>query len=207
MTGLIALSHFARTNGHRVDEQNSTRRASQVKICIDSGHGGHDPGAVGTQPFLYEEKASNLSTALQLEDALKPLGHSVIMTRRQDRSLSLSARADFANRHGAALFVSIHANAAATPAAEGMEVFHFPGSMAGEAAATQVLTSMLNQFPNHRNRGVKEGNWAVLRLTHMPAILIECEFITNPDQLLFLHDPQNQLVLAHAIATGIHALA
>lgn len=174
-----------------------------MKICIDPGHGGTDSGAVGTQPFLLEEKNFNLNLALILEGELESRGHWVVMTRRRDRSLGLSSRANFANRLGAEFFVSIHANAAGTPAAEGMEVFHFPGSSSGHSAATAVLNSMIDRFPNHRNRGVKEANFAVLRLTDMPAILIECEFISNPAQLQFLSDLQSQQNLSVAIADGL----
>ncbi|HEX7372273.1 MAG TPA: N-acetylmuramoyl-L-alanine amidase [Thermodesulfobacteriota bacterium] len=176
-----------------------------MKICIDPGHGGGDPGAIGTQPFRLEEKDFNLSLALLLEEELELRGHWTIMTRRRDRSVSLAARAGFSNRLGAELFVSIHANAAETPTVEGMEVYCFPGSATGQNAATQVLNEMITMFPDHRSRGVKEANFTVLRLTEMTAILIESEFLTNPAQLEFLADPQNQKNLALAISEGINA--
>jgi N-acetylmuramoyl-L-alanine amidase len=136
-----------------------------MKICIDAGHGGTDPGAIGTQPFRLEEKDFNLRLALLLEEELEAKGHWTIVTRRQDRSLSLPARADFSNRLGAELFVSIHANAAGMPAVEGMEIYHFPGSEKGQRVAT----------------------------------------LTNPAQLEFLADPQNQRSLASTISDGINA--
>ena len=64
-----------------------------MKICIDPGHGGSDPGAVGTTPFVLEEKAFNLNVGLLLEDELESQGHSVVMTRRMDRTLGLAPRA------------------------------------------------------------------------------------------------------------------
>lgn len=178
-----------------------------MKVCVDPGHGGKDPGAVGTQPFRLEEKDFNLSLGMLLEEELEGRGHWTIMTRRRDRSLSLAARADFANRLEAELFVSIHANAAGTPEAEGMEVYHFPGSDEGRRVATLVLDRMISAFPGHKNRGVKEANFDVLRLTEMTAILIENEFLTNPAQLEFLADPGNQKNLALAISDGIDAFA
>ncbi len=178
-----------------------------MKVCIDAGHGGPDPGAIGTNPFEFEEKEFNLALALMLEEELEWRGHWVVMTRRRDRGIALAARADHANRLGAELFVSIHANAAATSSAEGMEVFHFAGSARGREAAIRILDEMTTTFPGHKDRGVKEGNFAVLRLTKMPAVLVECEFITNPEQLLFLHDLENQLELADAISEGIDVLA
>ena len=174
-----------------------------MKICIDPGHGGKDPGAIGFDPFYVEEKIVDLAIALELEAQLESIGHWTVVTRRKDRSLGLSSRANFANRLKADLFVSIHSNAAADPAVEGMEVFHYPGSTAGRKAATEVLGSLQTAFPDHRSRGVKEANFAVLRLTKMPAILVETEFLTNPRQLQFLTDPLNQELIAVALAAGI----
>ncbi len=178
-----------------------------MKICIDPGHGGEDPGAIGTDPFRLEEKEFNLKLSLLLEEELETRGHWTVMTRRRDRSLSLRARADFANRLGAELFISIHANGSEIPAAEGMEVFYYPGSSAGQSTANHVLENMIAAFPEHRNRGVKEANFAVLRLTDMPAIEVESEFISNPTQLQFLADHENQRALAVSIANGVDALA
>jgi N-acetylmuramoyl-L-alanine amidase len=174
-----------------------------MKICIDAGHGGHDPGAIGTNPIRLEEKEFNLKLALLLERELEQNGHWVVMTRRIDRNISLSARSDFANRLQADLFISIHANAAVDSAVEGMEVFHFPGSTGGAQYANQILSGMTDQFPNNRNRGVKEANFSVLRRTKMPAVLIECEFLTNPDQLVFLNNNNNQQRMSEAIAGTI----
>jgi N-acetylmuramoyl-L-alanine amidase len=174
-----------------------------MKLCLDPGHGGDDPGAIGTKPFRLEEKRVTLDIACLLEEELEARGHWVVMTRRRDRSVGLATRAEFANRLQAERFVSVHANAAATPAARGMEVFHFPGSTAGRRLAESVLKALLATFPTHLNRGIKEANLAVLRLTSMPGVLIETEFLTNPTQLSFLADPANQQLLAAAIADGI----
>jgi N-acetylmuramoyl-L-alanine amidase len=174
-----------------------------MKICIDPGHGGRDPGAIGTDPFRLEEKEFNLSLSLLLEEEFERRGHRTVMTRRRDRSLSPQARANFANRLGAEFFVSIHANGAETPTPEGMEAYHYPGSAAGASAANHIVEGMISVFPEHKNRGVKEANFAVLRLTDMPAVLVESEFITNPTQLQFLADQENQRNLALGIANGI----
>ncbi len=147
-----------------------------------------------------------LEIALALEAELEEREHRVVMNRRKDRTLSLSSRARFANRWQADLFVSIHANAALSPDVEGMEVYHFPGSAFGRRAGTAVLGSLTIAFPDHKHRGLKEGNLAVLRETWMPAILVETEFITSPRQLAFLSDPEEREALAEAIADGIDDL-
>lgn len=174
-----------------------------MKVCVDAGHGGSDPGAIGSDPFRLAEKEVTLQIAVLLEQELEDRGHSVVMTRRTDRTLGLLPRARFANRLRADVFLSIHANAAATASAEGMEVYHFPESREGRRLAVAVLQSLVSAFPDHRQRGVKEANFAVLRETRMPAILVETEFITNPRQLEFLSDPESQEALADAVAGGI----
>ena len=184
-----------------------------MKICIDPGHGGADPGAIGIAPatasepaITLKERDFTLDVALLLEEELARCGHSVLLTRRRDRSLKLNARAAHANRYAADLFISIHANAAANPAAEGIEVFHFPGSTAGKSLADRIMQRLAAVFPGHVNRGVKPADFAVLRLTDMPAVLVECEFLTNPDRLRrFLSCPGKRQEIAVAIAAGVAA--
>ena len=85
-------------------------------------------------------------------------------------------------------------------------MWYYPGSALGQEAATSVLDEMVTTSPSHRNREIKEGDLVVLRETRMPAILVECEFITNPKQLRFLDNLDNQLGLAEAISEGVDAL-
>jgi N-acetylmuramoyl-L-alanine amidase len=87
-----------------------------------------------------------------------------------------------------------------------METWFYPGSIKGQEAAVSILEEVKATFPDHRDRGSKEGNLAVLRETKMPAVLVECEFITNPNQLLFLDHLENQMGLAEEISEGIDAL-
>jgi len=179
-----------------------------MRLCIDPGHGGSEPGAqardpAGKKPAVVREKDVTLAIALLLARECERRGWEPLVTRLQDRTLALGARAAFANRFHADLFVSIHCNAAASPDVEGMEVFHFPGSTSGRWLAMHVLERMLVRFPGHHARGVKEANFAVLRLSKMPAVLVECEFLTNPAQLALLSDPTSQAVLAESIADGV----
>src|SRR5262249_6206568 len=147
----------------------------------------------------------NLAIGLQLEREAQRQGWEPLVTRLQDRTLSLASRAAFANRFKADVFVSIHCNAAASPEVEGIEVYHFPGSPQGRWLALHLLDRLLVRSPDHRSRGVKEPNFAVLRLTKMPAVLVECEFITCPQQAAFLRDATHQAAIAEAIADGIGA--
>jgi len=174
-----------------------------MKICLDPGHGGSDPGAIGTIPFKLEEKEINLSISKFLEENLEVLVHWVAMTRRRDSFVSLEARSVFANQHEADLFVSIHTNSFFSPAVNGIEVYHALGSGKGKTLAENILESLMSSFPNHKNRGVKAGNLKVLKETKMPAVLVEVEFLSNPDQLRFLADENNRQLIASAISNGI----
>ena len=176
-----------------------------MRLCIDAGHGGADPGGSAAGPTPAQEKDFALALALLLEEEMESRGHWVVMTRRRDRTLSLAARAAFANRLEAEVFVSLHANAASQPTVEGMEVFHFPAAVAARHLGQSVLASLLAAFPGHRDRGVKTAPFLVLRATRMPAVLVECEFLTNPRQARFLASQANRLEMARAIAVGIEA--
>ena len=174
-----------------------------MKICLDPGHGGSDPGAIGTIPFMLEEKGVNLSISEFLEENLEALVHWVAMTRRRDTFVSLEARSVFANQLKADLFVSIHSNSFSSPAVAGIEVYHCPGSSKGKILSDYILESLVTSFPNHINRGVKARNLKVLKETKMPAVLVEAEFLSNPDQLRFLADEKNRQNIASAISKGI----
>jgi len=167
-------------------------------IVIDPGHGGSDPGAVsGTR----READDNLRLSLAVQRLLQAQGQRVIMTRSTNVAVSLAERSAISNRSNANLFVSIHRNAAASSAAHGVENFVFTNA---PAATVQNAFDVLDEIVDagvQSNRGVRRGNFAVLRNTNAPAMLIEMGFITNArDNQLF---DQNFDAYAAAIARGI----
>lgn len=172
-------------------------------IMIDPGHGGHDNGAV----YSYaEEDDTNLSIAYLLRCELQRRGYVVSMTRERDEFVSLSGRVDFANEMRVDLFVSIHCDAFHKITAKGMTTHvAFPKcSKTSKMIAHSIQTALSTKFPKHRNRGVKESKFYVLTETKMPAVLIECEFLSNPETRKFLREPENQYDLAKAITKGIN---
>lgn len=173
-----------------------------MKICIDAGHGGSDPGARASVPVETNESDLNLSIALRLKERLSD-ANDVIMTRKVDRTLSLGARTRFANRQEADLYVSIHCNSAGSAEVSGIETFIYPGSKVSGPYAEAIQSGLMARFPGHKDRGVKEANYHVLRETAMPAVLVECEFMSNPEQLAFLNDDKNRTAIADAIADAL----
>ena len=170
-------------------------------FCIDPGHSGpEEPGACA---FGQTEAALNLAIVQALAAILEDEGHAVLLTRDGDiEDDGLAFRAELANDEEADAFLSIHCNAAAYEAAKGFEVWCYPGSAAGNDLA-QAIDDALSEAVYTTDRGVKSANFAVLRLTDMPAVLVECGFITNADDAAVLTDENGQQAIARAIADGL----
>lgn len=169
-------------------------------IVIDPGHGGEDNGAAWG---FAEEDDINLGIAFLLRCELEKKGFEVLMTRTHDAPVSLFQRTYYANKAKADLFVSIHCDAFHQTSARGMTVHVYSGSVRSRGIASAISASLTNRFPDHRDRGVKESNFHVLRETDMPAVLVECEFLSNPETRRFLREPEHQLSLARGITRGI----
>ncbi len=175
-------------------------------IIIDAGHGGKDSGTTSTR-FDYEEKHLTLSTAHMIKGYLNHLGYKTLMTRQNDTFVPLSQRASVANEANGALFVSIHYNSSPSDTAEGIEVFYYKEGEKGRVDASQALgKEILSRLIKHTgasSRGVKTANFAVIRETDMPAILIEAGFLTNPEERKKLQDSNYRRFIAWGIARGI----
>jgi len=175
-----------------------------MRIMVDPGHGGADPGAVSASGL--RESNVNLDVSMMLGRLLQAQGHTVRYTRTTDVAVSLSARARMANEWPAQLFVSIHCNAVATPTAHGTETIHFPSSVRGRRLAQDIQTALV-AANGLRDRGVKAMNLAVLRLTHMPAALVELAFLSNPHEAMLLGQNSFRETCARGIAEGIRVYA
>lgn len=146
------------------------------KIYLDPGHGGTDPGTTGNG---LQEKNVTLTIALKVRSILNRdyEGHSIRMSRTTDKTVSLAARTNDANRWGANLFVSVHINAGG---GVGYEDFIYNGSVSNNTAAyrDKIHAEIIKQV-DFTNRGKKRANFHVLRESRMPAVLTENGFIDN----------------------------
>jgi len=180
----------------------------KATIIVDPGHGGHDVGTQSVTKPRYQEKSLNLVTSRYLRDYLQYLGYTVILTRDEDIFVSLDQRASFANAQKPDVFVSIHYNSAPSAEAEGVEVFFYLSkdnkirSQKSKKLALAVLNHVIAES-SAKSRGVKHGNYAVIRETNMPAILLEGGFVTNAEEMQRLKDPNYLKMLAWGIAQGI----
>lgn len=173
-------------------------------IVIDPGHGGMDKGASSGG---VEEKSPTLETALLIKKYLIQKGYRVLLTRTSDTFISLDQRAAIANNCHCKLFVSIHYNAAKSAEAKGIEVYHFDSKDATRSKSSKKLaTCLLHRLianTGAKSRGVKAGNFHVIRETTMPAVLIEGGFITNSGERSLIRDEKYLDRIARSVAEGI----
>lgn len=199
-----------------------TKNKTQIKppllvhhltIMIDAGHGGHDIGTQSISKPRYQEKSLNLVTAKFVRDFLEQLGYQVIMTREEDKFISLDKRAQMANELKPTLFVSIHYNSAPIAEAQGIEVFFYQSKedhnkkekdrvAKSRRLAHSVLKNVVHET-KAKSRGVKHGNYLVIRETAVPAILVEGGFVSNESELQNLKDPVYLKRLSWGIVRGI----
>jgi N-acetylmuramoyl-L-alanine amidase len=178
-------------------------------VIIDVGHGGTDLGARAQPPYC-EEKRICLQTARLVKKHLNQLGYRVIMTRETDVFVSLAKRVEIAGQASGDLFVSIHCNSTRNPTAQGIEIFFYENrddrtrSSASRKLADAILGKVIRRT-SAVSRGVKRGNFYVIREAAMPAVLVESGFISNPGERALLRTRDYQEKIARGIVDGVDA--
>lgn len=184
----------------------------KLKIFIDPGHGGSDPGAIYTKivngkKVTYNEKDFNLDIALRLKNKLKSLGHEVYMSRETDKFVDLYDRTKMANNLNVDLFISIHNNAIDNPQTRGTMVLYKEKSLnsfISDKQFAQIVLDYIIKEVGTQNKGIIERpNLVVLKTSNMPAILVEVAFGTNQDDLNLLLNDSFKDAVAKAIADAI----
>jgi N-acetylmuramoyl-L-alanine amidase len=168
------------------------------KVIIDAGHGGHDRGGIPGQKTAEKDVA--LATAKRVEGALKDAGIKTIMTRSTDGFVTLDDRVALANAHRNALFLSIHYNSGQREGAEGIETYY--GGEASAAIAKRIHAALVSGT-GAVDRGVRKGKFYVLRRSRIPAVLVECGFLTNPAEANRARSSSYQKKIAAAIAAAL----
>ena len=201
----------------------SGRPLAGLRIVLDPGHGGSDLGAVH---HGQREAAVNLAVAQALRPRLEQLGASVLLTRDDDGSLlpphalerdELQARADVANRAGADLFVSIHADASEDPRLAGALIFFGPERgypiisdrnprlVAQSRLFARAMQRELVAASGQINLGIQSAPFWTIGAAQMPAVLVEVGFLTNAGDARLLAQAAFRQRLAEGIARGIVA--
>jgi N-acetylmuramoyl-L-alanine amidase len=179
------------------------RRASQdsgsaTTVVIDAGHGGYDRGGIPGQ--RVSEKEMTLDVAQRLKKTLAASGYRVVMTRDSDVFVPLGSRVAIANSYPNALFVSIHFNSAKRSGAGGIETYFFSRDSLPLASAVHHFVA--GGAPSS-NRNVRRRGYYVLRKTRVPAVLVECGFLTNPTEAAYAQTASYRQKLAEEIAAGV----
>lgn len=179
----------------------NTTPASGV-VIIDAGHGGEDGGAVSKSGIC--EKDINLRLSMLLGDIFDAAGYSAVQTRTEDRLLydrnvdfhgrkkilDMAARLEIAKSRNAELFISIHMNAFPQPIYRGLQVYYSPHHKDSENIAKSIQALAKTSLQPTNNRDVKSSGGKIYLLDKLdyPAVLVECGFLSNPDEAALLCD-------------------
>lgn len=173
-------------------------------IILDAGHGPDTPGKRSPDGKLVEYRF-NSDVAEQVRHYLQLEGVDAFYSHENSRDVPLSERAAIANRLDGDAFVSIHANAFGSHwnEVQGIETYMYPYASKQTAALTELIHSSIISACGRKDRGVKTANFAVLRETKMPAVLVECGFMTNREEAGLLFSRAYRVQCARAIGFGI----
>ena len=193
--------------------ERGTQKAASPLILVDAGHGGSDPGMIGVGGL--EEKGINLSISLLLRDTLEKSGYSVIMTREEDKGLydssatnkkaqDMQRRIAMIREHMPVLSVSIHQNSYHDAGVHGPQVFYYESSVEGKKLAEAVQSSLNDLLEVDRPREVK-GNtsYYLFKRSSGTLVIVECGFLTNPEEAQKLQTKEYQEKVAAAVSEGI----
>ena len=190
--------------------------AADPAVIIDPGHGGEDGGAVAADGSA--ESSINLSIAHRLQEVLLLLGTESAMTRegegsvaspdaetlREKKRTDLENRVAFVNQHPNAVLLSIHQNSLpSVPSVHGAQAFY--GTAQGSAELAELIQECLNRSVNtDKTKNCKAIDPSIYLMKHAkcPAVLLECGFMSNPEEVKLLQEDSHQTRLAISIAAG-----
>ena len=206
------LSREAAEATEKLKDVSGNIQAGQV-ILVDAGHGGIDSGMVGIEGL--KEKGINLEIAIKLKAVLEKRGFTVMMTREEDKGLykdntqnmkaqDLQNRIAMIKEYAPVLSVSIHQNSYSDPGVKGPQVFYYEDSEGGKELELAIQENMNRKLSIARPRVAKENRTYYL-LKRSPGVIniVECGFLTNPEEAALLQTEKYQRKVAEAVADGI----
>lgn len=213
LSAMLYITFMANSSAEVV----SAKTSSVQTVIVDAGHGGDDGGAIGIDGTV--EKNINLDIALKLEKILKFYGFNVIMTRtsdvmtcddglnslRQRKVSDIHNRFDLMRKNPDAVFISIHQNKFEDSSQNGTQVFYSGNNEKSKALAESIQNSITSVLQPDNSRVVKKSGSGIYLLYHakIPAVLVECGFISNSAEVKKLNDENYRMKLAILIADGL----
>lgn len=186
---------------------NTTPGLQKKIVVLDAGHGGYDPGSIGSSGIM--EKDVTLAIALKIGDILKKNNIDVVYTRKTDDvpwpsnvKQDLVARAALSNSLQTDLFISIHLNSFKQEIVKGTETFYSNGSLKSKQAA-QLIHNQIIKDIGLVDRGIRGDDFSLLRNVKAPTVLLELGYISNKSDEIILKNPSYQEKFAKSIAKSV----
>lgn len=220
MLSIIMFCTLAFVAYGKISEQSKNKKSENARtVILDAGHGGEDGGAVGVDGII--EKDINLSVALKLRGLLEASGYNVIMTRDKDEAIyddtaetlrekkrsDLHNRADMINDNSKdnTIFVSIHQNKFPDSKYFGTQIFYSKNNSESQGLASGIKDSVVSLIQPDNTREIKpaEKNVFLLHKAQIPAVVVECGFLSNREEAQKLVKSEYQSQLAFCVYCGI----
>jgi len=209
-----AISSVFTILSSKKDSVNTSNVKNTVTVVLDAGHGGRDGGAVGVSGIL--EKDLNLAIVIKTKEYLTAKGYAVVLTREKDELLSdggggsnkqkdLRARVNTVKETENAIFISVHMNRFPDSSVKGITFYYSPNHPDSHRLADSIHRKMLETIQPDNRRPMKEATSSIYVLHHtaVPAVLVECGFLSNALEEAMLHDETYQNALAAMISDGV----
>ncbi len=200
-----------------VKDSKEEKETADFTVVVDAGHGGVDPGKIGIDGQL--EKDINLQIALKLKEILESnedINIKVILTRTEDmghysesdsnkKMADMKKRCEIVNNADADVLISIHQNSYHSSSVKGAQVFYYEGSERGHELATTIQTKLVEALAENEKGRVEKANdnYYILLNVSCPAVIVECGFLSNPDEAAKLCDEEYQKLVAETVGKGV----
>ena len=203
------FSCAAQKSAHIPTDTDTHPSQKRLTVVLDAGHGGEDGGAVSESGLF--EKDLNLAMSEKLKNLFEANGVTVVMTRETDillydrtvdfkgrkKALDLLARRRIGEANPNAIFISIHMNSYPESRYSGLQVFYSPNDPLSETLAMEIRQNTRQYIQPNNNREIKAATSSIYLLDRLqcPAVLVECGFLSNPEESILLtkHDYQQQV--------------
>ena len=218
LCSIIFCTSYIRDNPHQKASKDTYNNKSLPTIIIDAGHGGEDSGAISAEGVY--EKDINLSISITLDKLLRLNGFKTQMIRTEDKSVhtidfekstlrerkvsDIHKRVDIANADKENILISIHQNHFSETKYNGTQIFYSKNNYKSKTLAESIRISVISLIQQNNKRENKESHGIyLLDHTDIPSVIVECGFLSNPQEASLLNQKNYQNDMAYCIFLGI----